>query len=308
MRRYVRRGAKGIALIDIRSDLNRLRYVFDISDTGARENSRSVNLWQLRDEHFPAVSAMLETSYAIPANADFGAQLESVAAQLVREYWEENKRDILDTLANSFLEDYDEFNAGAAFRNAAQASVSYCLMSRCGLEPNDYLEREDFMSVFDFNTPDAAAALGTAVSGINQQVLREIGATIRRYEREKIAGRSITHGDDLHESRGLPGPNVRLSNQEMKPLGKYGQLRKAYLKEHRPILWNQLILKEALLSHLQEIDETAHRRLDEMLPQMAAQAGVTEELKQKDPLAWAGLMNSLKAQAEEIILNELVYN
>ena len=205
MRRYVRRGAKGIALIDIRSDLNRLRYVFDISDTGARENSRSVNLWQLRDEHLPAVSAMLETGYAIPANADFGAQLESVAAQLVREYWEENKRDILDTLVNSFLEGYDEFNAGVAFRNAAQASVSYCLMSRCGLEPSDYLEREDFMSVFDFNTPDAAAALGTAVSGINQQVLREIGATIRHYEREKIAGRSITHGNDLHESRGLPG-------------------------------------------------------------------------------------------------------
>ena len=205
MRRYVRRGAKGIALIDIRSDLNRLRYVFDISDTGARENSRSVNLWQLREEHLPAVSAMLETDYAVPANADFGAQLEGVSARLVREYWEENKRDILDNLANSFLEDYDEFNAGAAFRNAAQASVSYCLMSRCGLEPSDYLEREDFMSVFDFNTPDAAAALGTAVSGINQQVLREIGAAIRRYEREKIAGRSITHGDDLHESRGLPG-------------------------------------------------------------------------------------------------------
>ena len=103
-------------------------------------------------------------------------------------------------------------------------------------------------------------------------------------------------------------PNVRLSNREMKPLGKYGQMRKAYLQKHRPILWNQLILKEALFSHLQEIDETAHRRLDEMLPQMAAQAGVTEELKQREPLAWAGLMNSLKAQAEEIILNELVYN
>ena len=205
MRRYVRRGTKGIALLDIRSDLNRLRYVFDISDTGARENSRSINLWQLRDEHLPAVSAMLETVYAIPANADFGAQLETVAAQLVREYWEENKRDILDTLANSFLEGYDEFNAGVAFRNAAQASVSYCLMSRCGLKPSDYLEREDFMSVFDFNTPDAAAALGTAVSGINQQVLREIGVAIRHYERERIAERSITHGDDLHESRGLSG-------------------------------------------------------------------------------------------------------
>lgn len=103
-------------------------------------------------------------------------------------------------------------------------------------------------------------------------------------------------------------PDIRLSKQEENPIGKYGQMRKAYLKEHRPILWNRLILKEELFPHLREIDETAHRRLDEMMPQMAAQAGVTEELKQKAPMKWAGMMNSLKAQAEEIILNELVYN
>ena len=103
-------------------------------------------------------------------------------------------------------------------------------------------------------------------------------------------------------------PDIRLSRQETKPIGKYGQMRKQYLKEHRPILWNRLILKEQLFSHLQEIDEIAHRSLDEMLPQMAEQVGVTEELKKKDPMAWAGMMNSLKAQAEEIILNELVYN
>jgi hypothetical protein len=103
-------------------------------------------------------------------------------------------------------------------------------------------------------------------------------------------------------------PDIKLSSQETKPIGKYGQMRKQYLKEHRPILWNRLILKERLFSHLQEIDETAHQRLDEMLPQMATQAGVTEELKKKDPMAWAGMMNSLKAQAEEIILNELVFN
>ena len=103
-------------------------------------------------------------------------------------------------------------------------------------------------------------------------------------------------------------PDIRLSSQEMKPIGKYGQMRKQYLKEHRPILWNRLILKEQLFSHLQEIDKISHRRLEEMLPQMATQAGVTEELKKKDPLAWAGMMNSLKAQAEEIILNELVFN
>ena len=203
MGRYVRRGSRGIALIDTRGDSAKLRYVFDVSDTGARENARNVNLWQLRDEHIPAVSSMLETAYGIPANADLGIQLEAVAALLAREYWEENKRDILDILEDSFLEEYDEFNVGVAFRNAAEVSIGYALMSRCGIDPNDYFEHEDFMSVFDFNTPDTAAALGTAVSNINQQVLREIGATIRNYEREKIAERSVTHGDDLHESRRL---------------------------------------------------------------------------------------------------------
>ena len=110
---------------------------------------------------------------------------------------------ILDILEDSFLEEYDEFNVEVAFRHAAQVSISYSLLNRCGLDPNDYFEHEDFMSVFDFNTPDTAAALGTAVSNINQQVLREIGATIRNYEREKIAERSVTHGNDLHESWGL---------------------------------------------------------------------------------------------------------
>ena len=103
-------------------------------------------------------------------------------------------------------------------------------------------------------------------------------------------------------------PDIRLSSTDWKKIGKYGLLRKDYLRKHRPILWNRLILSEQLFTHLQEIDETANRRLSEMIPQMAVQIGQTEEMKARDPLAWAGLMNSLKAQAEEIVLNELVYN
>ena len=103
-------------------------------------------------------------------------------------------------------------------------------------------------------------------------------------------------------------PDIRLSETEEQPLGKYGRMRKDYLKEHRPILFNQLLLSEKLYPHLREIDETAHRRLEQMLPQMAEKAGVTESLKMSDPMRWAGLMNNLKSQAEEIILTELVFN
>lgn len=125
MRRYVRRGSKGIALIDTSGDRERLRYVFDVSDTGTRPNSRSLNLWELREEHIPAVSSMLEKNYGVPAGESLAVQLEAVASQLAQEYWEDNRRDILGILEDSFLEEYDEFNVGVAFRNAAEVSISY---------------------------------------------------------------------------------------------------------------------------------------------------------------------------------------
>ena len=103
-------------------------------------------------------------------------------------------------------------------------------------------------------------------------------------------------------------PDLRLSEQPMKPLGKYGRMRKTYLKEHRPILYNQMLLSEKLYPHLLEIDETANRRLEQMMPQLAEAAGATEALKAADPMKWTGLMNSCKAQAEEVVLSELIYN
>ena len=103
-------------------------------------------------------------------------------------------------------------------------------------------------------------------------------------------------------------PDLSLTESEQKPLGKYGRLRKTYLKEHRPILWNRMILSETLYSHLREIDETANRRLEQMMPAMMKSAGVTESLKASDPMKWVQTMNSLKAQAEEVILNELIYS
>ena len=102
-------------------------------------------------------------------------------------------------------------------------------------------------------------------------------------------------------------PNLTLSQQETQPLGKYGRMRKVYLQEHRPVLWNSLILSEKLYPHLREIDETANRRLERMMPELMQSAGVTEALKASDPMTWVGLMNSLKAQAEEVILTELIY-
>ena len=205
MGRYVRRGSKGIALIDSSGERPRLRYVFDVSDTGGREFPKSRYLWEYREEHADAVSAMLESRYGVDGKGGLIDQLERIASQLAEEYWRDYKRDILAIVDDSFLYGYDEFNVGAAFQSAAAVSIAYSLMSRCGLEADDRFEHEDFLSIFDFNTPEAAAELGTAVSRINGEVLRQIEVTIKNYEREKLAERSHSHDrTDLHQERGLP--------------------------------------------------------------------------------------------------------
>ena len=205
MGRYVRRGSKGIALVDDSGDKPRLRYVFDIADTGTREHSRTPWLWQMEEQHIGPVSAMLERSYGV-SGSDLVQQLTDVAGKLASEYWDEHQRDFRYIVDDSFLAEYDDYNIEVQFKSAATVSIAYALMSRCGLEPENYFQHEDFMPIFDFNTPATIGALGTAVSQINQQVLRQIGVTIQNYEREQLAERSVTHGKqpDLHEERRLP--------------------------------------------------------------------------------------------------------
>lgn len=184
MGRYVRRGTKGIALIDTSGDNPKLKYVFDVSDTGTRANSRRLNLWEYRDEHQDAVTASLENRFGVSGEKGLADQLEQIAGKLVTEYWNDNRRDILGILEDSFLEEYDDYNVEMAFRNAAAVSTTYTLMSRCGLNPGDYFEHEDFLSVFDFNTRDTIAVLGSAVSNSSEQILRQIAITVKNYERE----------------------------------------------------------------------------------------------------------------------------
>ena len=204
MGRYVRRGSKGIALVDDSGDRPRLRYVFDISDTGTREHSRTPWLWQLEERHLDSVQAMLERTYDVSGD-DLAGQLTEVAGKLAEEYWTEHQQDFFYIVDGSFLEEYDEYNIGVQFKAAATVSITYALMSHCGLEPERYFDHEDFMAIFDFNTPSTIGALGTAVSQINQQVLRQIGVTVRNAEREANQERSKQdeQSHDLHPERRL---------------------------------------------------------------------------------------------------------
>ena len=203
MRRYVMQGAKGIALIDTSTGKDRVRYVFDVSDTGEKENARRPWLWQYRPEHQQAVASALENRYGISGENGLADQLENIAAQLASEYWNDNRDDLLRIVDGSFLEEYDDLNIEIAFKRAATVSITYAMMSRCGLEPESYFEHEDFLSFFDFNTKATATALGLAVSQSTEQVLRQIEVTIRNYEREKFAERSMEHGERDQDRAGI---------------------------------------------------------------------------------------------------------
>ncbi len=226
MGRYVRRGSKGIALIDTSGDNPRLKYVFDVSDTGGRDNSRRLNLWEYKDEHQDAVTASLENRFGVSGEKGLADQLEQIASKLVTEYWNDNRRDILGILADSFLEEYDDYNVEVAFRNAATVSTTYTLMSRCGLNPADYFEHEDFLSVFDFNTRDTIAVLGSAVSNSSEQILRQIAITVKNYEREaslqQQAERTQSYGEqfELHAERGLLDPESDLERDRDEASGQ----------------------------------------------------------------------------------------
>ena len=209
MNRYVRRGAKGIALLDESSGFPRLHYVFDVSDTGVRRNSRDPEVWQFNDDLKQPVSEMLSKTYGIGGER-VSQQLADVAGKLVADYWDNNGGDIRAIVDGSLLMDYDEAGVEMQFKSAAAISVTYTLLERCGFEPAGWFDKDDFQAIHDFSTPDAVFALGAAVSDMSREVLRNIERTVKTTIRRRNAERSQYEYEqqerDLLDRRGLPAP------------------------------------------------------------------------------------------------------
>ena len=209
MNRYVRRGAKGIALLDESSGFPRLHYVFDVSDTGVRRNSRDPEVWQLGPDLVQPVSEMLSKTYGISGER-VSQQLADVAGKLVADYWDNNGGDIRAIVDGSLLMDYDEAGVEMQFKSAAAISVTYTLLERCGIEPAGWFDKDDFQAVYNFSTPDSVYALGAAVSDMSREVLRQIERTVKTTIRRRNAERSQYEYEqqerDLLDRRGLPAP------------------------------------------------------------------------------------------------------
>ena len=209
MNRYVRRGAKGIALLDESSGFPRLHYVFDVSDTGVRRNSRDPEVWQLGPDLVQPVSEMLSKTYGISGER-VSQQLADIAGKLVADYWDNNGGDIRAIVDGSLLMDYDEAGVEMQFKSAAAISVTYTLLERCGIEPAGWFDKDDFQAVYNFSTPDSVYALGAAVSDMSREVLRQIERTVKTTIRRRNAERSQYEFEqqerDLLDRRGLPAP------------------------------------------------------------------------------------------------------
>ena len=208
MNRYVRRGAKGIALLDESSGFPRLHYVFDVSDTGVRRNSRDPEVWQLGPDLVQPVSEMLSKTYGISGER-VSQQLADVAGKLVADYWDNNGGDIRAIVDGSLLMDYDEAGVEMQFKSAAAISVTYTLLERCGIEPAGWFDKDDFQAIYNFSTPDSVYALGAAVSDMSREVLRNIERTVKTTIRRRNNERSqheYEQQSELHEDRGLPAP------------------------------------------------------------------------------------------------------
>jgi N12 class adenine-specific DNA methylase/adenine-specific DNA methylase len=213
MNRYVRKGSKGIALLDQSSSVPRLHYVFDVSDTGVRRNSRDPEVWQLNDDLFQPVSEMLAREYGIH-HERLSQQIADIAGKLAESYWDNNSSDILGIVDGSFLMDYDEAGQELQFKSAAAISIMYTILERCGFEPEGYFDRDDFQAIYDFSTPDAVYALGAAVSDCSRDVLRNIERTVKTTIRRRNVERSQHEYEeqerDLLDRRGLPAPEPDL--------------------------------------------------------------------------------------------------
>ena len=235
MNRYVRRGSKGIALLDESSGFPRLHYVFDVSDTGVRRNSRDPEMWQYNDDLKQPVSEMLSKTYGISGER-VSQQLADVAGKLVADYWDNNGGDIRAIVDGSLLMDYDEAGVEMQFKSAAAISVTYTLLERVGFEPAGWFDKDDFQAIYNFSTPDSVYALGAAVSDMSREVLRQIERTVKTTIRRRNNERSqheYEQQSELHADRGLSSPEPDPASAE-DPAGQVRQAAPDVLERPSP--------------------------------------------------------------------------
>ena len=323
-KRWVNKDSKGIAVFDPKGRRNTLKYYFDVSDTHeGYYGSRPVPIWQMDERYEQAVMERLSDRFGDVESTDLASALMETAKNAVEDNLQDYFSQLKDCTKDSFLEELDDFNIEVIYRRLAANSVAFMLISRCGLDTNEFFDREDFADIVNFNTPATINAIGVATSDIAEMALREISQSIRNVQiAEKDQNRTFAQRTQAHYNpKGANTmseitysrqgdyliPDLTLPTEPELPLGRYALMHRDYLEKHKRVTYLNLLTSGRLNGHLHEVEQTALQRLELLTKQLSAEQGVTEELKEKAPMQWVGLMNNIRSQAEEVILTELIY-
>ena len=328
-KRWVNKDSKGIAVFDPKGRRNTLKYYFDVSDTHeGYYGSRPVPIWQMDERYEQAVMERLSDRFGDVESTDLASALMETAKNAVEDNLQDYFSQLKDCTKDSFLEELDDFNIEVIYKRLATNSVAFMLISRCGLDTNEFFDREDFADIVNFNTPATINAIGVATSDIAEMALREISQSIRNVQiAEKDQNRtfaqkrrlSMIKADNNPKGANTMSeitysrqgdyliPDLTLPTEPELPLGRYALMHRDYLEKHKRVTYLNLLTSGRLNGHLHEVEQTALQRLELLTKQLSAEQGVTEELKEKAPMQWVGLMNNIRSQAEEVILTELIY-
>lgn len=324
--RWVNKGTRGIALLVDRDTPYKLRHVFDYSDTNSRAG-RVVTLWQMRPQYEEAVKESLQDSFGeVELTVDFPHFLMEIAKNAVEDNFSDYLSNLQSVKGDSFLEELDDLNLEVWLKDTLRSSVAYMALVRAGYQPSLYFTRDDFSHIYDFNTVPVISVLGAATSDISEMVIREIAETVKGLEKRK--NRVIAHLRETDPLSIMKAETIKpkgamkmkltytmqgdylipdLTVPESPKIGKYGMLRRTFLREHRDGIYTGMLLEGTLNSHLEEVDAQANRMMDKLTEQMKTLNGVTEQMKAEDQMKWVQLMNSIRNSAEEVVLRDLIY-
>lgn len=340
MYRWIKKGSKGIALIDNTSGpKTKLRYVFDVQDTyKVRNLGKDPQLWNLPVEGEHLVADYLQEQLSLEdTEGGLAESLHQAAKESMQEWLPDALEELRLDVTGTFLEELDEQNQEVEFRELMTNSVWYVLLNRCGLDVQEYLDAEDFRHITDFNQLKVLGHLGSAVNEISRPVLMQIGRYVlndlendlKTVAKEKevaynefntlIRENNTDNTEDREEKRRKQTmreisysqngeyqiPDISLE-ETRGTIGKYGMMRKEYLRNHKVARFNILTLQNRLDSHLMEIDSQARQRVDDLMNELLEKDPAPD--KMADGMAWTRHMNQIKAQAEELVIQEIIYS
>ena len=328
-KRWVNKDSRGIAVFDTKGRRNTLKYYFDVSDTHeGYYNSRPVPIWQMNERYEQAVIERLSDRFGDLEGNDLGEALMQTAKNAVEDNLPDYLAQLKECTKDSFLEELDDFNVEVIYKRLAVNSVAFMLMSRCGLDTGEYFETEDFSDIINYNTPATLNAIGLAASDISEMALREISQTVRNVQiAEKSQNRTFAQTarnqydkgrkqpersndnerNHLHETGGLSYSRPNITDRARNSAWQVRYDAQGLLEQNKRVTYLNLLTSGKLSEHLYQTEQTALQRLELLTKQLSEEQGVTEELKEKAPMQWVGMMNNIRSQAEEVILTELIY-